>query len=76
MVRTTVELSWNAVPGATSYELMVGSTPGGSDQLFQSTMQTSFRFTAHDGRSFARVQANNACGAGPATGSIEFSVPG
>lgn len=76
MVRTTVELSWNAAPGATGYTVMVGSTPGGSDELFQDTVQTSFRFTARDGRSFARVQANNACGGGPATGSIEFFVPG
>ena len=76
MTRNVVELSWNAVAGATSYTLMVGSTPGGSDSLFQDTVQTSFRFTSRDGRSFARVQANNACGGGPATGSMEFFVPG
>ena len=76
MVRTTVELAWNAVPGATSYTLMVGSTPGGTDELLSDTSQTTFRFTARDGRSFARVQAQNACGSGPSTGSIEFFVPG
>ena len=76
MVRTTVELTWNAVPGATSYTLMVGSTPGGTDELLSDTSQTSFRFTARDGRSFARVQAQNACGSGPSTGSIEFFIPG
>lgn len=76
LMRTTVELTWNAVPGATSYSLMVGSTPGSSDELFQDTTQTFFRFTARDGRSYARVQAYNACGAGPATGSMEFFIPG
>jgi len=76
MVRTSVELTWNAVPGATSYTLMVGSTPGGTDELYSDTTQTFFRFTARDGRSFARVQAQNACGSGPSTGSIEFFIPG
>ena len=75
-VRTSVELSWSGVAGATSYTVMVGSTPGGSDELFNETSQTSMRFTARDGRSFARVQAQNACGAGAATGSIEFFIPG
>lgn len=76
MMGTTVVLAWDAVPGATSYSVMVGSTPGGSNELFQDTVQTSFRFTARDGKSFARVQANNTCGGGPATGSMEFFVPG
>jgi hypothetical protein len=76
MVRTSVELSWNAVAGATGYTLMVGSTPGGTNVLFSDTTQTSFRFTAPDGKSFARVQAHSACGAGPSTGSIEFFIPG
>ena len=76
IVRTTVEVTWNAVPGATGYTLMVGSTPGGTDELLSDTSQTFMRFTARDGRSFARVQANNPCGGGPATGSIEFFVPG
>lgn len=76
IVRTTVELTWNAVPGATGYTLMVGSTPGGTDELLSDTSQTFMRFTARDGRSFARVQANNPCGGGPATGSVEFFVPG
>ena len=76
MVRTSVELTWNAVAGANSYTLMVGSTPGATDELFADTSQTSFRFTARDGRSFARVQAHNTCGGGPSTGSIEFFVPG
>lgn len=76
MVKTSVELTWNAVSGASSYTLMVGSTPGGTDELFSDTTQTSFRFTARDGKSYARVQAHNSCGPGPSTGSIEFFIPG
>lgn len=74
--RTTVELVWSPVAGATSYTMMVGRTPGGSDVLFGNTSQPSFRFTAPDGRSYARVEASTGCGAGPATGSISFVVPG
>ena len=43
IVRTTVEVSWNAVPGATGYTLMVGSTPGGTDELLSDTSQTFMR---------------------------------
>ena len=74
-VKLAVELSWNAVAGATSYTVMVGGTPGGTDTFFNDTTETYVRFTSKDGRQFARVQANNACGGGPATGSIEYFIP-
>jgi hypothetical protein len=71
---TSVELTWNAVPGATSYTLLVGSKPGATDTLSESTTHNSFRFTAKDGKQYARVQANSPCGAGVTGGSIEFVV--
>ena len=74
-VKLAVELSWNPVAGATSYTVMVGGTPGGSDTLFTDTPATSVRFTSKDGRQYARVQANNACGGGPSTGSLEYFIP-
>ena len=74
MSGTLVELTWSPVAGATSYTLLVGATPGATDILNSGTSQNSFRFTARDGKQFARVQAHTACGAGPATGSIEFTV--
>ena len=73
---TTVELTWSPVAGATSYAVMVGTTPGGSNVLFNESSHASMRFTAPDGRSYARVEAATACGHGPATGSISFVVPG
>src|SRR5687767_2413381 len=74
-VKLAVELSWNAVAGATSYTVMVGGTPGGTDTFFNDTTDTSVRFTSKDGKQYARVQANNACGGGPSTGSLEYFIP-
>ena len=74
--RTTVELTWNVAAGATSYTLLVGSIPGGTDVLNQNTGNTSMRFTARDGKNYARVQAESTrCGAGNTSPSIEFSIP-
>lgn len=74
MSGTLVELSWSPVAGATSYTLLVGAIPGATDILNSGTSQNFFRFTARDGKQFARVQAHTACGPGPTTGSIEFTV--
>lgn len=74
--RTTVELTWDSVAGAATYTLLVGSTPGGTDVLSQNTMNNFMRFTARDGKQYARVQVESSpCGAGPTGASIEFSIP-
>ena len=63
--RTTVELTWDTVRDANTYTLLVGSIPGGTDVFNQNTFNTSLRFTARDGKNYARVQAESFCGAGP-----------
>jgi len=73
--QTSVELTWNGVGGATSYTLLVGSVPGGTNVLASDTVNTYFRFTAPDGKNYARVQANSSCGGGVTSPSIEFSIP-
>jgi len=73
--RTSVELSWNAVVGATSYTLLVGSVPGGTNVLAGDTVNPYFRFTAPDGKNYARVQANSSCGGGVTSPTIEFTIP-
>ena len=74
MSGTIVELSWSPVAGATSYTLLVGGVPGASDVLNSNTTQASFRFTARDGQQFARVQAHTACGGGPTSAYLAFTV--
>jgi hypothetical protein len=73
--RTTVELTWNGVIGATSYTVLVGSTPGGTNVFASDTANPYVRFTAPDGKNYARVQANSSCGGGVTSPSIEFSIP-
>ena len=73
--RTSVELTWNVVFGATSYTVLVGSTPGGTNVFASDTANTSVRFTAPDGKNYARVQANSSCGGGVTSPSIEFTIP-
>jgi hypothetical protein len=70
-----VELSWNAVTGATGYTLLIGSVPGGTDVLNANTVNATFRFTARDGKQYARVQSESRCGPSVTSPSIEFSVP-
>jgi hypothetical protein len=74
MSGTVVELSWSPIAGATSYTLLVGGVPGASDVLNSNTTQASFRFTARDGQQFARVQAHTACGGGPTSAYLAFTV--
>jgi hypothetical protein len=72
---STVELMWSPTERATSYTTTISSTPGGGDVLFGHGPHPSFRFMAPVGRSYARVEAYTACGAGPASASISFVVP-
>lgn len=71
---TSVELTWEPVAGATSYSVVVGTTQGGSDVLSNNVYEPTIRFTAPDGRSFARVDATSACGSGQSAG-VSFVVP-
>ncbi len=76
IVGTTVELAWTPTPGADVYVVLVGTTPGGTETFVSDTSQASIRWGGvSPGRHFARVQAHTACGNGPSTGSIEFTVP-
>ena len=70
-----VELTWNAMPGATGYTLLIGSIPGGSDILNANTVNPTFRLTARDGKQYARVQTESRCGPSNTSPSIEFTVP-
>jgi len=74
-VGTSVELTWNTVVGATSYTVLVGSVPGATNVLSADTVNASIRFTAPDGKSYARVQANSPCGGSPTSPSIEILIP-
>ena len=74
-VGTSVELTWNTVVGATSYTVLVGSVPGGTNVLSADTVNASIRFTAPDGKSYGRVQANSACGSSPTGPSVEILIP-
>jgi hypothetical protein len=59
-------LGWTASPGATSYRLEAGSTPGAND-VFSGDIGnlTSLVAQAPAGRVFVRVRAVNACGLSP-----------
>lgn len=74
-VGTSVELAWNTVVGATSYTVLVGSVPGATNVLSADTVNASIRFTAPDGKSYARVQSNSPCGGSPTSPSIEILIP-
>jgi hypothetical protein len=65
-VERPVTFSWSAVPGATSYVLEVGTTPGGADAFAGSTAGTSLTTTFPSAaRVFPRVKAQNASSIGP-----------
>jgi hypothetical protein len=70
-----VELAWNTVVGATSYTVLVGSVPGATNVLSADTVNASIRFTAPDGKSYARVQSNSPCGGSPTSPSVEILIP-
>jgi hypothetical protein len=65
VVAGTASVSWTAVPGATSYIVRAGSSPGGSD-LFNGDVGATTSVSASGlpagFRAFVRVLAVNACG--------------
>ena len=71
---TVVTLEWNAVSGATEYSVLVGSTPSSSDQLSTNTTNTSYTWTAKNGRQYARVQARCNGVFGGSSNEVEFTV--
>jgi len=72
---TSVEMTWNTVIGATSYTILVGTVPGATNVLSADTVNSSIRFTAPNGKSYARVQANSPCGGSPTGPSVEILIP-
>ena len=72
---TTVSLSWSGVNGATQYDVLVGSTPGSSDEVSTNTTQTSYAYGgARVGKHYARVQSKNSCGESGSSNQVEFTV--
>ncbi len=74
-----VTLSWNAPsPGGspTTYVLQAGSGPGLSNLAAFATgsASTSFAASAPGGVYFVRVAASNACGVGPASNEVSFTL--
>ena len=74
MQGTVVTLGWNGVSGATEYVVLVGSTPGSSDQLSTNTTNTSYTWTAKGGRQFARIQAKCNGQFGSSSNEIDYTV--
>jgi predicted phage tail protein len=75
LIAGTGRVTWAAVPGATSYVVVAGSTPGGSD-LFNGNVGNATTVSASGlpagFRAYVRVYAVNACGtSGP---SIEVLI--
>jgi hypothetical protein len=73
---TVVTLGWNGVSGATEYVVLVGSSPGSSDQLSTNTTNTSYTWTAKGGRQYARVQSKCNGQFGSSSNEVEFTVVG
>jgi hypothetical protein len=71
---SVVTLEWNGVSGATEYVVLVGSTPGSSDQLSTNTTNTSYTWTAKSGRQYARVQAKCNGQFGSSSNEVEYTV--
>ena len=71
---SVVTLEWNGVSGATEYVVLVGSTPGSSDQLSTNTTNASYTWTAKGGRQYARVQAKCNGQFGGSSNEVEYTV--
>jgi hypothetical protein len=63
--------------GATGYVLLIGRTPGGSEELSLDTTRTSEQWiAAPNGTHYARVQSKNACGTSGSSNVVAFTVTG
>ena len=71
---SVVTLAWDAVNGATEYLVLVGSSPGSSDQLSTNTTNTNYTWTAKGGRQYARVQAKCNGQFGSSSNEVEYTV--
>jgi hypothetical protein len=71
---SVVTLEWNGVSGATEYLVLVGSSPGSSDQLSTNTTNTSYTWTAKGGRQYARVQAKCNGQFGSSSNEVEYTA--
>jgi hypothetical protein len=71
---TSVRLEWSGVSGASEYLVLVGSTPGNSDQLFTNTGNPYYAWTARPGRQYARVQAKCNGQYGSSSNEVEYTV--
>ena len=71
---SVVTLAWNGVSGATEYLVLVGSSPGSSDQLSTNTTNTSYTWTAKGGRQYARVQSKCNGQFGSSSNEVEYTV--
>jgi hypothetical protein len=69
---TSVRLTWNAVSGATSYVIEVGSSSGLANLLSIDTgaAVASFNGVGPPGSYFVRVRARTACGLGPSSNEV------
>jgi predicted phage tail protein len=74
---SSVQLSWPAAEGATSYVLEAGSASGTSDLLASDIGNvTSLGATAAPGTYYVRVRARNACGSSPPSSEAVVVVTG
>ena len=76
--RTTVSLSWTAVPDATVYAVEAGSHPGWSDVIVLNVgaVPSLVAPSVSPRLYYVRVRAVNACGSGGASEEIQVRVSG
>jgi len=71
----TATISWNAVNGASSYRLEVGTAPGTSNAASVEVSGTTTQQSFNAGTYYMRVRALNACGSsGPVSGEGTFTI--
>ena len=72
---TSVTVSWSASPGATSYRLVVGSSPGAAN-LFDGTVGSSTTASGPvpPGLYYWRVYAVNLAGSSPPSAESQFTI--